>query len=71
LSRLRSWLVERSFAFLKCSATWPHDTSRYGQFCQTLPMHAAGYNLGLVMRHLYRHGTPERWPAWLFVCFGL
>ena len=35
-------------------------------------MHAAGYNLGLVMRHLYRYGTPREiagllarlfWPA--------
>ena len=74
LSRLRSWLVERSFAFLKCSGNMARMTLRgMDNVAERYLMHAAGYNLGLVMRHLYRYGTPREmagrlarlfWPAW-------
>ena len=73
LSRLRSWLVERSFAFLKCSGNMARMTLRgMDNVAKRYLMHAAGYNLGLVMRHLYRYGTPREmagmfarlfWPA--------
>lgn len=73
LSRLRSWLVERSIAFLKCSGNLARMTLRgMDNVAKRYLMHAAGYNLGLVMRHLYRYGTPREmagllvhlfWPA--------
>jgi hypothetical protein len=67
LSRLRSWLVERSFAFLKCSSNLARMTLRsMGNVAKRCLMHAAGYNLSLAMRHLYRHGT-AREVAGLFV----
>ena len=81
LSRLRSWLVERSFAFLKCSGNLARMTLRgTDNVAKRYLMHAAGYNLSLVMRHLYRYGTPGEmaglfarlfWPAgspvWLVI----
>lgn len=73
LSRLRSWLVERSFAFLKRSGNLARVTLRgMDNVAKRYLMHAAGYNLSLVMRHLYRYGTPREmvglltrlfWPA--------
>ena len=60
LSRLRSWLVERSFAFIKCSGNLARMTLRGADnVAKRYLMHAAGYNLGLVMRTLYRYGTPR------------
>ena len=60
LSRLRSWLVERSFAFIKCSGNLARMTLRGADnVAKRYLMHAAGYNLGLVMRSLYRYGTPR------------
>ena len=60
LSRLRSWLVERSFAFIKCSGNLARMTLRgTDNVAKRYLMHAAGYNLGLVMRSLYRYGTPR------------
>ena len=68
LSRLRSWLVERSFAFLKCSGNMARMTLRgMDNVAKRYLMHAAGYNLSLVMRHLYRYGTPRE-MAGLLVC---
>ena len=60
LSRLRSWLVERSFAFLKCSGNMARMTLRgLDNVAKRYLMHAAGYNISLVMRHLYKYGTPK------------
>ena len=60
LSRLRSWQVERSFAFIKCSGNLARMTLRGADnVAKRYLMHAAGYNLGLVMRSLYRYGTPR------------
>ncbi len=64
LSRLRSWLVERSFAFLKGSGNMARMTLRgMDHVAKRYLMHAAGYNISLVMRHLYRYGTPR--GGWL------
>ena len=60
LSRLRSWLVERSFAFIKCSGNLARMTLRGADnVAKRYLMHAARYNLSLVMRSLYRYGTPR------------
>jgi transposase len=60
LGRLRSWLVERSFAHLKCSGNMARMTVRgFANVAKRYLMHAAGYNIALVMRHLYKYGTPR------------
>ena len=70
LSRLRSWLVERSFAFLKCSGNLARMTLRgMDNVAKRYLMHAAGYNLSLVMRHLYRYGTPREMAGLLIRLF--
>ena len=70
LSRLRSWLVERSFAFLKCSGNLARMTLRgMDSVAKRYLMHAAGYNLSLVMRHLYRYGTPREMAGLLIRLF--
>ena len=70
MSRLRSWLVERSFAFLKCSGNLARMTLRgMDNVAKRYLMHAAGYNLGLVMRPLYRYGTPREMAGLLVRLF--
>ncbi len=60
LGRLRSCLVERSFAHLKCSSNLARMTVRgFTKVAKRYLMHAAGYNLALAMRHLYKYGTPR------------
>lgn len=72
LSHLGSWLVERSFAFLKCSGNLARMTLRgMDNVAKRYLMHAAGYNLGLVMRHLYRYGTPREMVGLLTRLFWL
>lgn len=60
LARLRSCLVERSFALLKRSGNLGRMTLRgMENIAKRYLIHAAAYNLGLVMRHLYGSGTPK------------
>lgn len=60
LSRLRSCLVERSFALFKRSGNLGRMTLRgMENIAKRYLIHAAAYNLALVMRHLYGSGTPK------------
>ena len=65
LSRLRSWLMARSFALLKCSGNMARMTLRgMDDGAKRYLMHTAGNNTSLVMRHLYRYGIPQGgWPT--------
>lgn len=60
LGRLRSELVERSFALTKCSGNLGRMTIRgLENVTKRYLIHAAAYNLGLVMRSLFGYGTPK------------
>lgn len=60
LARLRSCLVERSFALIKRSGNLGRMTLRgITNVAKRYLIHAAAYNLALVMRHLYGSGTPK------------
>jgi len=60
LGRLRAELVERSFALSKCSGNLGRMTIRgLENVAKRYLIHAATYNLGLVMRALFGHGTPK------------
>lgn len=60
LSRLRSWPVERSFAFLKRSGNPGRVTLRgMDNVAKRYMTHAVGHNLALTMRHLDGNGTPK------------
>ena len=60
LGRLRSELVERSFALLKCSGNLARMTIRgLEKVTKRYLIHAAAYNLALVMRSLFGNGTPK------------
>jgi transposase len=60
LSRLRDELVERSFALLKRTGGLARTTLRgLANVNKRYLIHAAAYNLGLVMRAIFGHGTPK------------
>lgn len=60
LGRLRSELVERSFAMFKRSGNLGRLTLRgLENVSKRCLIHAAAYNLGLVMRAIFGHGTPK------------
>jgi transposase len=60
LGRLRAELVERSFAMFKLSGNLARMTLRGRENVgKRYLIHAAAYNLGLVMRTLFGHGTPK------------
>jgi transposase len=60
LGRLRSELVERSFALTKCSGNLSRMMTRgMDNVTKRYLIHAAAYNLSLVMRSLFGHGTPK------------
>lgn len=60
LGRLRAELVERSFAMLKCSGNLARMTLRgIENVAKRYLIHAAAYNLGLIMRAMYGNGTPK------------
>ena len=60
LGRLRAELVERSFAMFKRSSNLARMTLRgIENISKRYLIHAAAYNLGLVMRSLFGHGTPK------------
>jgi hypothetical protein len=61
LGRLRAELVERSFALFKLSGNLARMTLRgLENVSKRYLIHAAAYNLGLVMRAMFGHGTPKR-----------
>jgi IS5 family transposase len=60
LGRLRSELVERSFAMFKRSGNLGRLTLRgLENVSKRCLIHAAAYNLGLVMRAIFGQGTPK------------
>lgn len=60
LGRLRAELVERSFALLKISGNLGRMTIRGREnVTKRYLIHAAAYNLGLVMRAIFGQGTPK------------
>jgi len=60
LGRLRSELVERSFAMFKRSGNLGRLTMRgLENVSKRCLIHAAAYNLGLVMRAIFGQGTPK------------
>jgi transposase len=60
LGRLRAELVERSFALFKLSGNLARMTLRgLENVSKRYLIHAAAYNLGLVMRAMFGHGTPK------------
>jgi len=60
LGRLRSELAERSFAFTKCSGNLGRMTIRsLENVKKRYLIHAAAYNLSLVMRSIFGTGTPK------------
>lgn len=60
LGRLRSELVERSFALFKRSGNLGRLTLRgLENVSKRCLIHAAAYNLGLAMRAIFGHGTPK------------
>lgn len=60
LSRLRSEIVERSFAMLKRGGNLARMTLRgLENVSKRYLIHAAAYNLGLLMRVIFGHGTPK------------
>jgi len=60
LGRLRSELVERSFALFKRSGNLGRMTVRgIENVTKRYLIHAAAYNLGLIMRALFGNGTPK------------
>lgn len=71
LGRLRSELVERSFALFKRSGNLGRMTIRgLENVTKRYLIHAAAYNLGLVMRAIFGCGTPKGLAdalGWLFI----
>jgi hypothetical protein len=60
LGRLRAELVERSFALFKLSGNLGRMTIRGREnVTKRYLIHAAAYNLGLVMRAIFGQGTPK------------
>ncbi len=60
LGRLRAELAERSFAFTKCSGNLGRMTIRgLENVKKRYLLHAAAYNLSLVMRSIFGSGTPK------------
>jgi len=73
LSRLRSEIVERSFAMIKRSGNLARMTLRgLENVSKRYLIHAAAYNLGLLMRVIFGNGTPKGMAdALLHLIFGI
>lgn len=60
LGRLRAEVVERSFALFKRSGNLGRMTLRgLENVAKRYLIHAAAYNLGLILRAIFGHGTPK------------